>query len=233
MELYRQLSLLTGTDKAFISLIGGGGKTTLMIGYASYLRSIGKSVLMTTTTKIMSPSFHDYKADLMFSDDSVLSFRPNGPCAILYAIDNPDTRKWSCPPMQNLERLMDIYDVVINEADGSKRLPVKVHTSRDPVVPKFTTYTISVLGLWAIGKKTGDVAFGELRNLVVDKDYLNWIIQDREGLLKGSIKGRRAVVFNGAEEKDYSLVLRSLNYPEDVRVLAVSEKEERIYEQIQ
>ena len=232
MELYRELASLTGTDKVFVSLIGGGGKTTLMIMYADYLRSIGKRVLMTTTTKIMSPQRHDYGVDRVFSDDSVLSFMPSEPCAVLYALENAETGKWYCPPIDNLKALMDRYDVIINEADGAKRLPVKVHTQRDPQVPPFTTYTISVLGLWAVGKRTTEVAFGDGRDLVVDKAYLNWLIKDSEGLLKGSIVGRRVIVFNGAEDFEEFGILRELDYPEDVRVYAASEKEGRIHEEI-
>ncbi len=232
MDLYKELSSLTGTDKAFISLIGGGGKTTMMVGYADYLRSIGKRVLMTTTTKIMSPYIHDYKADLIYSGDEVLSFSPKAPCAVLYALVNPDTRKWSSPPFERLETLMERYDVIINEADGSKNLPVKVHTQRDPQVPGFTTYTISIMGLWAFGRMTSEVVFGEDRDLKVDVEYLNQHIKDPEGLLKGSLEGRRAIVFNGAERLEDLSFLRDLDYPSDVHVLAASEMEGRLYEKI-
>ncbi|MBR2282040.1 MAG: putative selenium-dependent hydroxylase accessory protein YqeC [Spirochaetales bacterium] len=232
MGLYREIASLTGMGKAFISLIGSGGKTTFMERYADYLRSAGKRVLMTTTTKIMSPHRHDYGADMVFSDDSVLSFRPEGPCAVLYALENPETGKWYCPPIGNLEALMGMYDVVINEADGARLLPVKVHTERDPQVPAFTTFTISILGLWAIGRRTSEVAFGEERDLVVDADYLNWLLHDVEGLLKSSIVGRRAIVFNGAEECCPLPLLKGLEYPSDVHVYAASEREGRIYGKI-
>ncbi len=232
MELYKELASLTGSDKVFVSLTGGGGKTTLMTMFADHLRSAGRKVLITTTTKIMSPQRHDYGVDRVFSDDSVLSVRPQGPCVVLYALENPETGKWFCPPIMNLKSLMDVYDVIINEADGARRLPVKVHTQRDPQVPPFSTYTISVLGLWALGKRTSEVAFGEERDLVVDAQYLNWLLRDGEGLLKGSLEGHRAIVFNGAEDCRDLSVLRTLEYPPDVRVLAASEMEGRIYEEI-
>ncbi len=232
MDLYKELSALTGTDKAFISLIGGGGKTTLMVNYADYLRSIGKRVLVTTTTKIMSPHLHDYKADLIYSGDEVLAFYPKAPCVVLYALVNPDTRKWSSPSFERLEVLMDRYDVVINEADGSKNLPIKVHTPRDPQVPFFTTYTISIMGLWAFGRMTSEVAFGETRDIKVDENYLNQHIRDPEGLLKGSLEGRRTIVFNGADRVGDLSFLRGLDFPSDVHVLAASEMEGRLYEKI-
>ncbi len=233
MDLYKTLSEKTSEEGAFISLTGGGGKTTLMIGLASYLKCRGRKVLMTTTTKIMSPRIHDYGADLVFRDEKVLSFRPEGPCSVLYALGDEMTDKWRCPPIGNLSLLRSHYDVIINEADGSKRLPLKVHTQRDPVVPDFTTYTISVMGLWGIGKRACEVAFGDDRDIVVDSSYLQWYLDDVEGLLKGSLKGSRAIVFNGAEAFENNLNLHDLRYPSDAFVCTASEKEGKLYEQIQ
>ena len=233
MDLYKTLSEKVAKQKSFISLIGGGGKTTLMVGLASYLKSEGKKVLMTTTTKIMSPSFHDYKADFVFSNDDVMDFFPEGPCSVLYALGDEETNKWRCPPIENLSLLLCRYDVIINEADGSKRLPLKVHTQRDPVVPNFTTYTISVMGLWGIGKKACDVAFGDNRDIVVDKAYLQWYLDSPECLLKGSITNNRAIIFNGAESFEDVELLEKLNYPKDVFVCTASEIEGKLYGKIQ
>ena len=233
MDLYRILAERAAKDGAFISLTGGGGKTTLMVKLASYLRNAGKRVLITTTTRLMSPRFHNYMTDGFFCDDSVLSFIPDGPCAVLYGIEAEDKNKISCPPVENLKALRSRYDVIINEADGSKRLPLKVHTSRDPVIPPFTTYTISVMGLWGIGKKTADAAFGESRNLVVDESYLQWYLDNGECLLKGSLPGHRAIVFNGAENFENTTILRNLKYPDDVYECTASEQRGELYEQIQ
>ena len=233
MDLYKTLSDRAAQDKAFISLIGGGGKTTLMVNLASYLRSVGKRVLITTTTRLMSPRFHNYMTDRFFCDDSVLSFFPEDPCTVLYALEAEDKNKVSCPPIENLSLLRDRFDVIINEADGSKRLPMKVHTQRDPVIPLFTTYTISVMGLWAIGKRTTDVAFGESRDLLVDENYLQWYLDDDQCLLKGSLMGKRAIVFNGAEDLEDTSILKNLKYPDDVFVCTASEQKGVLYEKIQ
>lgn len=232
MDLYEVLSQKACAGRAFISITGGGGKTTLMTGFASYLRSCGKRVLMTTTTKIMSPYKHDYMADRIFSDDSVLIFIPDCPCSVIYAIEDKETGKWRCPPVENFDVLISRYDVILCEADGSRRLPLKIHTQRDPVILPLTTYTVSVMGLWGIGQEAKDVSFGDARNVVVGRSYLNWYLNTPEGLLKGSLKDNRAIVFNGAEDfKDTSL-LRGLDYPSDIFACTASVKEGILYEEL-
>ncbi len=233
MDLYEKLTEKAVSGKTFLALTGGGGKTTLMIRLAAHLKAKGLKVLMTTTTKIMSPRVMDYGADLVFSDDSVMDYSSDGPCVVLYALEDRTTNKWHCPPIENLRALMGRYDVIIDEADGSRHLPVKVHTQRDPVVPDFCSYTISVMGLWAIGRRTTEIAFGDERDVLVDRGYLQWHLDDPQGLLKGSIPGSRAIVFNGAEDFHDVDILRSLRYPDDVFVCTASESKGELYETIQ
>lgn len=236
-NLYEALSSLIvgqGTfNGAFVSVTGGGGKTTLMVNLASFLKNQGKKVLITTTTKLMSPYLHDYGADFIFKDDKVLDFVPSKPCAVFYAMENSETNKWHSPQVSKLEILKKLYDAVICEADGSRQLPFKLHTQRDPQIPLFNTFTIAVAGLWGIGKKARDVVFGEDMDAVLDRSYLNRYINTEQGLLKGSSAGARAIVFNGAEDFSELSLLRNLDYPEDVSVFAAAEKTGVIYEKIQ
>lgn len=236
MDLYEVLYKASSRENAFISMTGGGGKTTLMECFASYLRNVGKKVLITTTTRIRSPYLHDYHADIVFGDDSVLSHVPDGPCVVAYATENRDTGKWSCPPLENLDVLRMRYDIVLCEADGSRGLPLKIHTQRDPVVPPFCSYTISVMGLWGVGRRARYVCFGDDSEAVVDASYLNDYIRDPEGLLKGSIQGNRALVFNGADGLPAGSgvpdLIRGLDYPDDLLVLAASVRDGVIAQRI-
>ena len=232
MDLFTTLVSGFYSQKPFVSITGGGGKTTLMIGLASYLKKLGKRVLMTTTTKIMSPYLLDYGADRIFSDDSVMAFFPQEPLCVLYASSDGTMSRWTSPPLENLDALRDRYDAIICEADGSKRLPLKVHTDRDPVVPGFTTDTVSVTGLWGIRAKASEVSFGDDRDVPVDEYYLQWYIDNPQGLLKRTIAGHRSVLFNGADCCSDLTILHGLRFPEDVRVFACSEKEGKIYERI-
>ena len=63
-------------DKAFISVTGGGGKTSFLIAFSSYLKSRGYSVLLSTSTKLAPPWKVDYKADMVFLKEDVIDYYP-------------------------------------------------------------------------------------------------------------------------------------------------------------
>lgn len=223
-------STLLPEGKGFISITGGGGKTTLMEKLGRYLADNGSSVLMTTTTKVTSPRLHQYGADFIFEDESVLGHKPEKGSLVFYAHHHPmDMKKWIAPREEVLTILSSMYDVVISEADGSRGLPFKIHTERDPVIHPSTTASIAVAGLWGIGEKAYSAVFGSDEDVPVDRDYLERYVKMEEGISKGFI-GNNAIVFNGAECVDSSVLdmLMSIVYPENTIVVAASEKEDKI-----
>ncbi len=216
-KLYQRIEEdLLGQGKAFVSITGGGGKTTTMIGLARHLKERGKKVLITTTTKVASPYLLNYGQDKIFSDDSVLQYRPNPAEVVFFSHLTENGSKWSSPGFELLTQLYPLYDVILSEADGSRHLPIKIHTQRDPQIHPLTTATISLMGVWAIGKNTSEVAFGPSPETIVDKDYLNWYIANDEGLLKGSCLNNRAILFNGCDQDYDSQMLHQLKRPKDV-----------------
>lgn len=223
-------STLLREGKGFISITGGGGKTTLMEKLGRYLADNGSSALMTTTTKVASPRLHQYGADFIFEDESVLGHKPEKGSLVFYAHHHPmDMKKWIAPREEVLTILSSMYDVVISEADGSRGLPFKIHTERDPVIHPSTTAVIAVAGLWGIGEKAYSAVFGSDEDVPVDRDYLERYVKMEEGISKGFI-GNNAIVFNGAECVDSSVLdmLMSIVYPENTIVVAASEKEDKI-----
>ncbi|MEG1994362.1 MAG: hypothetical protein RR048_05570, partial [Oscillospiraceae bacterium] len=53
-----------------VSIIGGGGKTSLMFSLAKELKNKGKKVAITTSTHIMRPSISDGITDLLVTNPS-------------------------------------------------------------------------------------------------------------------------------------------------------------------
>ena len=85
--------------------------------------------------------------------------------------------------------------------------------------------------MWGLGKRTGEVSFGEETDSVVDRDYLLSYISSEEGLSKG-MDGHKAIyLFNGAEEvgTEERKVFLSLPIAEGRKGFLVSLREGKIY----
>jgi probable selenium-dependent hydroxylase accessory protein YqeC len=125
------------------ALVGGGGKTTLLLALGHALP--GRVILCTTThirppedfPLLLSPSFEDAEKAL-----------EAGPVCI----GAPGAEGKLGPPALPMAALAEMADYVIVEADGSKRLPLKAHAAWEPVVPKEANQTILVVGLSGLGR---------------------------------------------------------------------------------
>ena len=133
-----------------IAVVGSGGKTTLIKKLASRYRSEGKNVLITTTTHMF------VEEDTLLTDDAdtiIGVLRETG-----YAMAGiPEGEKIKALSQKTYEKVCSFADVVLVEADGSKRLPLKYPNASDPVIPENTDEIIVVCGLNAIGQKAKDV----------------------------------------------------------------------------
>jgi len=129
-----------------ISVVGSGGKTTLIKKLAAQYRSEGKTVLVTTTTHMF------LEEDTLLTDDAdtiIGVLREAG-----YAMAGiPEGEKIKALSQKTYEEVCSFADVVLVEADGSKCLPLKYPNATEPVIPENTDEIIVVCGLNAIGQK--------------------------------------------------------------------------------
>lgn len=142
LELFSHL----GIDKGITSIIGGGGKTTLLT-HLGLFYSTFSSVILTTSTHIYPPNEFPYA-------EQFLSALNSGECI---TIGTKCTDGKITLPKQSFFDLSLLCDYVFIEADGSKGLPVKIHASYEPVIPNDSRSVIAVLGLDAIGCPVRDV----------------------------------------------------------------------------
>ena len=133
-----------------IAVVGSGGKTTLIKKLAARYRREGKNVLVTTTTHMF------IEDDTLLTDDAdtiIGALRETG-----YAMAGiPDGQKFKALSQETFHAVCAHADVVLVEADGSKRLPLKYPNAAEPVIPENTDEIIVVCGLNAIGQKAKDV----------------------------------------------------------------------------
>lgn len=198
MRLSGELERLLVDDyPAVISITGAGGKTNTLKMLGKYFSSRGKSVLLTTTTKIQGPKHFGFDTDYSFTEEEdALMHIPSKSESVYYAQANlMDPKKMRSPRLEVLEILSKRYDVVLIEADGAKTLPLKLHTERDPVIVPYTTATLAIMGATSLGDKKDNVCFGYDGSGVVDIPFLQQLIDDKEGVLKGAA-GRCAILIN-------------------------------------
>lgn len=60
--------------------------------------------------------------------------------------------KFGCLSEEKLEELRGLSDVLLIEADGAKRLPLKVPEEWEPVIPELVDLLIGVVGMDALGE---------------------------------------------------------------------------------
>ena len=233
MKLYDYLEEKLGSSTgAFIFITGGGGKTTLMERFGEHLKNKGYSVLLTTTTKVASPRLHNYRTDKVFGNEDVLSHMPSKGESVFYAEHSYDIKKWISPRPEVLSLLAKRYDIVLCEADGSKGLPFKYHTERDPVVTEEATAVIAVCGIWGIGYKAYEMCFGDGRECIIDKRYMEEYLTDPEGLTKGMTKKtKNMILFNGSDAVDQDTLdmLSSLTLNRGIRGVIGSEEKDTVH----
>lgn len=192
-----------------VSLVGGGGKTTLMYRLAKELGATGLHVAVATTTKIERPRMPGFALLACPGSCEDLQVR-----LAEAAVEIPVLGRSILPsgkvdgiPAEWCDQLMaeGAVDVLIVEADGAARRPVKAPEAWEPVVPARTTTFVALLGLSCLGKPLDEETVFRLRQVsavtglgrgaALVPRALCRLLAAEEGLLKGKPPGARALAF--------------------------------------
>ena len=166
-----------------ISLVGAGGKTSTMFQLATELSEKGAAVLATTTTRIaieelsLAPSTIELGPDMLLPS-SLEEELARQRILFFYSTLDPDSGKvWGVSPewVDNYLSLLPLWDYLIIEADGSRRLPMKAPLAHEPNLPTATTLLVPIVGIDALGQP-------------LDEDHIYGAekIMQMMGYLKGS-----------------------------------------------
>lgn len=136
-------------EHRLISVVGAGGKTTIIETLADELSKRGYRVVITTTTHMRRP---DKK---LFDSENMPELKPGD---TIYLGRACEENKITMPEDLSFSVLCKKADVILVEADGSRRKPLKVPAEHEPVIPKETDLVIGVLGLQSIGKAIEEAA---------------------------------------------------------------------------
>lgn len=136
-------SQMLGRKPGVVSVIGSGGKTTLLSTLARELP--GPVILCTTTHMFPFPECP------RIGGDDAEQVRDALERARVVCLGRPDENGKLTAPALSMARLQELAPWVLVEADGSKRLPLKAHAPHEPVIPPESGRTILVVGSSGFG----------------------------------------------------------------------------------
>ena len=146
-----------------ISLVGAGGKTTILYGLVTELRRRGVTVIATTTTHAQAPDSPTTAPPIVFAneeDNWLQSVRARmdryGAVTVMGARAREDKLKGLKP--EDIDPLRGMADCVIIEADGARGRSLKAPADHEPVVPEWSTNTVIVAGLDVLGRPLDKVS---------------------------------------------------------------------------
>lgn len=221
-DLFKELDFLEYVK--ILSIVGAGGKTSILKAIARAYLKKGKKAAVTTTAHMFYPE-KEWKFTETKELDKIMELLDKNnilwigsPCDKI----NVDKRqKITGTGEETINYLREHSVPVLIEADGARRLPFKVPGEEEPVILPQSSHVIGVLGMDALGHRLKEVCFrwelalellcktGE--DVLLEKDYIK-VIRSREGLGKNVKSHMRYVVFlnkaDNQERKDAALRIR-------------------------
>ena len=203
----RQAARLTGIPSPVVSAAGAGGKTSAIRRLAQEYIESGQRVIVTTTTHMMvedrpwfllEPSAEKMGELLAaYGQAWVGTPAPGG--------------KMQGVPCEFLDKIWKMGLPVLIEADGARKLPLKVPGEQEPVILPETTHVLSVYGLDAVGQRIEDVCFRPERAAeLLDKKITERVTAEDIAFLAASDRAGRkgcppeavyTVVLNKADDR--------------------------------
>ncbi len=194
-----------------ISLVGAGGKTTLMFRLARELSLSGKKVVTTTTTRILEPAPGETGALFIDPDQEKIKDFVRGQIDryrhITVATQRLGSAKIRGIPPNLVDELWSLHemDAIIVEADGAAGRPVKAPRENEPVIPAATSLVVAILGVDGTEKELNDEnvfqpgRVSEITGIPVGErltdEAMATLMTHPEGIFKGTPSSSRTVAF--------------------------------------
>ena len=204
-----------------ISLVGGGGKTTLMFALARELASTGGLVITTTTTRIFEPSSSETGLLLVETDEEkmvrLLLQNLDKYRHITLAGERIASGKLNGISPELVVKLagLDQVSCIIVEADGAAQRSLKAPNAAEPVVPYNTSLVIPIVGIDVVDCHLTEknvfraeivsgllgLSLGE----VMSSESIAFLMTHHQGGVKGSPTHARIVPFINKMDLDKGL----------------------------
>ncbi|HVR72596.1 MAG TPA: selenium cofactor biosynthesis protein YqeC [Vicinamibacteria bacterium] len=191
-----------------VSVVGAGGKTTLVYRLAAEARAAGMRVLVTTTTHMgtlpeatTGPVLVEEEGGRTAEVASALAAA--GRATLLGRRIRADKLEGVAP--ERVDELCSAADLVLVEADGARGRSLKVPAAHEPVLPRSTSLVVVVAALDVLGEPLTDdrihrlelvsAATGTTVGEAVDEDTVVSCLRHARGYVSRLPSGARAAVF--------------------------------------
>lgn len=194
-----------------ISVVGAGGKTTLIYYIASTFDKESKKTIITTTThmkrqNLWANAYHNSVGEieqLLQENNIIVAGTPSGDNKIEGLEESvlAELIRWDIP--------------ILIEADGAKHFPCKIPRENEPVIIPQTSIVIAVVGLDALHKPIGKSCFcpdrvAQFLNCSIEKSLtyedICQMFTSPFGMKKGVSKTMRyCIVLNKADTTERKL----------------------------
>lgn len=202
-----------------ISVVGAGGKTTVVSQLANYGVCHHIPTMVSTTTKMGSLQVQPWEP--YYGDDFL-----GGTAYVQKQIDEKGAGAWfrrlAGHKVVGLEpgTVDDVYRahpdwMIVLEADGAKKKWIKAPKLHEPVIPTLTRMTIGVVNLRALGAPLAEDfvhRIEEVRRIIagtpgdiIQPEQLVTLIEHDQGLFQYS-RGHKVIVCTGYDQSDAVLV---------------------------
>lgn len=214
--------------KDVVSIVGGGGKTSAMFRLADELVAEGKRVVTTTTTRIfvsqiqLAP-FHLFAHDKAQTIRDTRAALREHPHVLVMGTKSQDGKAFGVEA-DLVDRLVALeeVDVVLVEADGSRRRSFKAPNESEPVIPPSTTLLVPVVGIDVLEMPLDDeyVHRSELvarilnipRGTPLKAEDIASVLANPQGGLKNKPPGARTIpMINKVEDEAQAMAARNIS----------------------
>ncbi len=211
-------------DRGVVSLVGAGGKTSLMFKLARELSLTGESVLTTTTTKIHEP--RPDQCPCVIVSDSVAQLldearRLTGRHHHITMAHKrlPDEGKLIGIAPEAVDAIWrrHLFQWIVVEADGAAGRPLKAPADHEPVIADCTQCVVGLSGLSGVGQPITDQwvfrpeRFAELAGMPQDSIVT-------EGAIASAFTHSKGLFGNASEHTTRIAFLNQADTPEKFAV---------------
>jgi len=205
-------ALLPLAPSGVIAFVGAGGKTSALFRTAREAADLGRSVLVTTTTHMLDPRLEGRAVPVRLRP-GLESPGPDDPEEAAPGLTFLASRAVEAGKVQGIHPsripgLRARWDLVLVEADGSRRLPVKAPGPHEPVLPDGAALVVGLIGLACLGRPMDAAtvhrpeAFARITGCAPGEPigwaHLAALAAHPAGIFKGAT-GARALLLNQAD----------------------------------